>query len=210
MILETFPCGPFRTNAYLIGCENTKKGIFIDPAPESAEKLLKTAKNHELQIEAIYLTHSHWDHIADVAILKERLPLNIYVHRKDEENLKHPGSDHIPMFVKIKGAEPTHFLEEGQLHHIGELNFVVIHTPGHCPGSVCFYFEKEKVLISGDTLFKGTIGSLSLPTAEQEKMWDSLKKLSLLPLSTKVYPGHGGPTTLKEEEWIKNAKQLFG
>lgn len=209
MILETFPCGPFGTNAYLIGCENTGKGIFIDPAPESAEKLLKAAKKHKLQIEAIYLTHSHWDHIADVAVLKEKLSLNIYIHPKDAENLKHPGSDHVPLFMKVKGAEPTHFLEEGQLHHIGDLNFIVIHTPGHCPGSVCFYFEKEKVLISGDTLFKGTIGTLSLPTGEEEKMWASLKKLALLPPSTKVYPGHGDSTTLKEEEWIKNAKQMF-
>jgi hydroxyacylglutathione hydrolase len=211
MILETFCCDPLGTNAFLIGCEKTKKGVFIDPASGSSKKLINAAKKHALQIEAIYLTHSHWDHIADVAILKEEIPsLNIYIHPKDAENLRHPGSDHLPLFIRIKGVEPTHFLEEGQVHQIGDLKFSVIHTPGHCPGSVCFYFEKEKVLISGDTLFKGTIGSLSLPTAEEEKMWNSLKKLSELPSSTKVYPGHGDPTTLKEEEWIKNAKQMFG
>ena len=88
-----------------------------------------------MDVEAIYLTHSHWDHIADVAVLKEWHPFNIYVHPLDAENLKHPGSDQIPLFSKIRGAEPTHFLEEGQEHCVGELKFVVIHTPGHCPGA---------------------------------------------------------------------------
>lgn len=210
MILEVFSCGPFGTNALLVGCERTKKGIFIDPAPGSAPKLIQAAKKHGLQIEAIYLTHSHWDHLADVATLKEKMPLKIYVHSKDAENLKKPGSDRIPILIKIHGVEPTDFLEDGQEHHVGEIRFIVIHTPGHSPGAVCLYFEEEHILISGDTLFRGTIGNLSLPTAEEEKMWTSLKKLSLLPSVTKVYPGHGGTTTLGAEEWIAHAKEIFG
>jgi hydroxyacylglutathione hydrolase len=210
MILESYSCGPFGTNALLIGCEKTKRGIFVDPAFESAPKLLSAANRHALHIEAIYLTHSHWDHIVDVAQLKDELSLNVYVHPKDAENLRHPGSDGVPMQIELQGAEPTHFLEEGQIHQVGALRFIVIHTPGHCPGAVCFYFEEQQVLISGDTLFKGTIGSLSLPTAEANLMWESLQKLSLLPPTTKVYPGHGESTTLKNESWIKNAKELFG
>lgn len=210
MILESFSCGPFGTNAFLIGCEGTKKGIFIDPSSGSASKLLHAAKKHDLEVEAIYLTHSHWDHIADVADLKELLGIPIYVHAKDAENLKNPGSDGIPLMIKLRGVEPTHFLEEKQVHHVGHLSFEVIHTPGHSPGAVCFYFKKEEVLISGDTLFKGTMGSLSLPTAEEDRMWESLKKLSLLPPSTKVYPGHGAFTTIQAENWISNAKELFG
>jgi glyoxylase-like metal-dependent hydrolase (beta-lactamase superfamily II) len=209
MFLETFCCGPFGTNAYLIGCEKTKKGIFIDPSRGSAQKLLHAAKIQGLEIEAIYLTHSHWDHIADVADILEQLPIKLYVHAKDAENLRHPGSDHIPLFFKISGAEPTDFLEEGQQHQIGELLFTIIHTPGHCPGAVCFYFPSEGVLISGDTLFKGTIGNLSLATAEKEKMWPSLKKLAKLPPSTQIYPGHGDSTTLEEESWIEHAQEMF-
>lgn len=210
MIVETFSCGPFGTNAILVGCEETKKGIFIDPSQGSASKLLKAAEKHGLQIEAIYLTHSHWDHIVDVASLLQKLSIKVYVHPEDAENLRNPGSDHIPLFVTIQGVEATDFLQEGQLHKVGHLSFIVMHTPGHSPGAVCFYFEKEKVLISGDTLFKGTIGSLSLPTAEEERMWASLKKLAKLPPETKVYPGHGETTTMREEAWIAHAKETFG
>ncbi len=85
----------------------------------------------------------------------------------------------------------------------------VIHTPGHSPGGVCFYLPSEKILFSGDTLFRGTIGNLSLPTARPDLMWDSLKKLAALPPETKVYPGHGGPTTISAEKWIAHAKGKF-
>lgn len=210
MIVEVFPSGPVNTNAILIGCEKTRTGVFIDPSAGSAQKLLDAAEKHHLKIQAIYLTHSHWDHFVDAAYLKQKLRIDVYVHEKDAENLIHPGADRLPTFFDIEGVEPTHLLEDGDKGSIGDLQFVVIHTPGHCPGSVCFYFEKEQVLISGDTLFKGTIGRLDLPTAEPKKMWISLKKLALLPGVTKVYPGHGPTTTIGAETWLSSAENMFG
>ncbi len=209
MILEIFPCWDFQTNAMLLACSETKRGVFIDPAPESHKVLIKAMKKHAVTVEAIYLTHSHFDHIGDVPWFKRELNLPVYVHELDAPNLRKPGSDGIPLPFKVENVEPDGFLKDGQVLHVGNLELKVIHTPGHSPGGVCFYIEKENVLISGDTLFQGTIGNLSLPTAEPEKMWESLKKLSQFPSETKVYPGHGSMTTIGDEPWLGRAKEIF-
>jgi len=210
MMIEVFPSGPVSTNAILVGCEKTHQGIFIDPSSGSAKKLLEAAEHHGLKIQAIYLTHSHWDHFVDAAYLKQKLNIPLFVKEEDADNLSEPGSDGIPVFMDIEPVEPTDLLHDGECKSVGELTFTILHTPGHSPGGVCFYFEKENVLISGDTLFKGTIGRLDLPTAQPEKMWLSLKKLALLPKETTVYPGHGSITTIGRESWLATAKEKFG
>ena len=116
----------------------------------------------------------------------------------------------IPSWIKIEGITPAALLKDRDIVGIGEINWRVIHTPGHSPGSICFYCPDEELLISGDTLFKGTIGNLELPTGEPERMWPSLQKLSLLPPTVHVFPGHGGPTTIGAESWLKTAKEKFG
>lgn len=209
LVLEVFPSGPFETNAYLLGCNEKKEGVFIDPAPDSSQPLTQAAEKHHLKITSIFLTHSHFDHIGDVAALKQAAQLPLYVHPADAENMRNPGSDGLPLMFPIDGAEPDHLLEEGQKLHVGTLTLEVIHTPGHTPGGVCFYLSQEKTLISGDTLFKGSIGNLSFPTANPEAMWTSLQKLAKLPPETRVYPGHGPSTTIGEEPWLENAKQFF-
>ncbi|NGX50657.1 MAG: putative metallo-hydrolase [Chlamydiae bacterium] len=206
-ILEGFACGPFQTNAYLLACSDTQKGVFIDPAPESCDLLTRAATGYEM--EAILLTHSHWDHIADVKKLKRSFALPLYVHPADSENVRTPGSDGLPLLIPVEGVEPDHDLVDGQILEVGELRLRVIHTPGHSPGGVCFYLEKEKILISGDTLFKGSIGNLSFPTADPSAMWKSLKKLEELPPETRVYSGHGPSTSIGVESWLPQAKELF-
>ncbi len=205
MILEFFPSGPAETNAYLIGCPETKRAVVIDVPFESTSLILQRSQALSLSIEMILLTHSHWDHTAEVALLKERLNIPVYVHKEDAGNLEDPGSDGLPLFFPISGVKPDGFLSDGQELEIGHLCIQVIHTPGHTPGGVCFYLPKERVLISGDTLFRGTIGNLSFPTARPALMWNSLKKLAALPEETKVYPGHGEPTTIGREKWIAQA-----
>ncbi len=209
MILEIFPSGPADTNAYLLGCSLTKKAVVIDVPFESSRLLLESAQEHSLSIEMILLTHSHWDHTAEVALLKEQLNVPIYIHALDAGNLQKPGSDGLPLYSPIRAIKPDGFLVEAQEINVGNLTIQVIHTPGHTPGGVCFYLPQEKILISGDTLFRGTIGNLSFPTARPELMWDSLKKLAALPPDTKVYPGHGGPTTIGKEQWITTAQERF-
>lgn len=207
MFLKSFPSGPFATNAILIA--KSKKGFVIDPAPSSAPVLLQTIAEEKLQIEAILLTHSHWDHIGDCKLLKEKLSIPVYVHKLDADNLQKPGSDGLPLAFPIEGTAPDHFFKEGDLLRAGDLELCVIETAGHTPGGVCFYIEKENILISGDTLFQGSIGNLSFPTASPESMWKSLKKLEKLPAQTEVYPGHGPATTIGSESWLPRAKELF-
>ncbi len=210
MIIQAFPSGVFDTNAYVVGCEQTRQVCIIDPAPESAEKLFSFIAEHHLIPKAIWLTHSHWDHIGDVAPVKAHYHIPVYVHPLDAPNLENPGADHLPCWIDIEGVTPDHLLHEDEKITVGNLEFTVIHTPGHTPGGVCFYCPQQAVLMSGDTLFKNSIGNISFPTSSPEAMWPSLAKLAKLPPATRVFPGHGPSTTIGGESWLPLAKQYFG
>lgn len=210
MIFQPFPCPPFATNTYVVACPSTKRAIVIDPAPGATPLVAKYIKDNNFLLEKIVLTHSHWDHIADVAPLKKEFNVPVYVHPLDRQNLETPGSDRLSPMVPVEGVIGAQSLEESDLIHVGEVCFRILHTPGHSPGGICLYCEAEQILFSGDTLFKGTIGNLTLPTADAPSMWLSLKKLSALPAETKVYPGHGGSTTIGRETWLARAEDVFG
>ena len=209
-MLAIFPSGPLETNAYVLHCPETKKAAIIDPAPESSLKIFDYIEKEHLDAELLILTHTHFDHIADASTLLKKYPLTTWVHALDAPNLIKPGSDRLPLFMAIEGVIPDFYFKEGDTLALGHLQIKVIHTPGHSPGSVCFYLPDYNLLISGDTLFKGSIGTLSLPTAQPELMWESLKKLAGLPAGTAVYPGHGPSTTVGQEPWLKDAKKYFG
>jgi glyoxylase-like metal-dependent hydrolase (beta-lactamase superfamily II) len=209
MIVYKFPSGPLETNAILVGCPNTKRGAVIDPSLGSTEAILQFAATAGLAIEKILLTHSHWDHFADVHELKMKTSSLLYVHSSDAKNLEHPGSDGIPLFFPIHGAKPDRLLKDGDCIQVGELKIEVIHSPGHSPGSICYYLQEQGLLFSGDTLFQGSIGNLHLPTAEPHHMWASLRKLAKLPKETRVIPGHGDDTSIGDESWLDRAEKIF-
>lgn len=209
MIIHTFVCGPLATNSYLIGCEVTGKAAVIDPGMGAKDFFIESAKKSKLDIVHIYLTHSHFDHIADAALLKRETDATVYVHPLDAENLRNPGSDLIPFPMAIPPVVPDEFFQDNMDIMLGKLVLQVIHTPGHSPGGVVLFFPKEKTLFSGDTLFKGSIGTISLPSANPKDMWRSLKKIAGFPGDTLVYPGHGGTTTIAKEQWIANAREIY-
>ncbi|MBB65380.1 MAG: MBL fold hydrolase [Waddliaceae bacterium] len=209
MIIKSFPCGPFATNAIILICEDTLESFIIDPSPQSTDKIVSFLEEKSAKPTKILLTHSHWDHIGDVSTVQKHFNIPVWVHKLDAENLHKPGSDHLPLMFPIEGVEANHFFEEGDEIILGNSSFVVIHTPGHSPGSVCFYCKEQKILISGDTLFQGSIGNLSFPTSEPQKMWVSLDKLKDLPPETRVYPGHGSPTSIGNESWLPRAREIF-
>jgi hydroxyacylglutathione hydrolase len=210
MNIQTFPSGPFSTNAYVISCIQTGESAIIDPAPKSAGAVIKYCEEHQLKPKKIIITHSHWDHIANTAVLKRHFNSEVYVHPLDAPNLREPGSDGLPLMISIEGVEPDHLLEEGDTVSVGDVQFSIIHTPGHCRGSICLYCKDLHIIFVGDTIFKGSIGNLSLPTSNEDDMWISLDKLAKLPPETVVYPGHGPTTTIGKEPWLPNAKELFG
>jgi len=200
MLIHTITCGPFDTNAYILSCPMTKESVIIDPGVESFDRIVSYLEKNHLHLKAIFLTHSHWDHIGDVFDLKAKYQIPVYIHEADQANLENPGSDQLPLFFPIKGTKADHLIKEGDILSFGNIQLTVLETPYHSPGSVCFYEPNEKLLISGDSLFQGNIGNYSFPTSEPKKMSSSLAKLAQLPPDTKVYPGHGGPTTIRAEQ----------
>jgi len=210
MIIQAFPSGPLETNAYVVACPHTHQAVIIDPAPGCTAAVSGFISDKNLTPIAILLTHSHWDHIADVAKLKALYKIPVSIHPQDSPNLIKPGFDQLPCWISFDGIHPDGYLEEGNVFDVGDYHFQVIHTPGHTPGGICFYCPKEHLLISGDTLFKGSMGNISFPTSIPKMMWISLKKLAKLPPATRVFPGHGPNTTIGAEVWLERAEETFG
>ena len=191
------------TNCYIIEDEKTKETMVIDPAGE-CDKIIELLDALGAKLKYIYLTHCHGDHIGAVEELKNTKGGKILIHTEDYEGLKSSSVNLTGiMCVKPISIEADSRVNDGDLLHIGELEFKVIHTPGHTKGGSSLYCEKEQMLFSGDTLFKGMWGRTDLPTSSFDDIIASISnKLLVLPDETIVYPGHGIPTRIVEEEPI--------
>ncbi|MBU6149284.1 MAG: MBL fold metallo-hydrolase [Verrucomicrobia bacterium] len=190
--------GPLETRTILLICPTTFESILIDPSFYSHHYFAPILEEKNFLLKKVYLTHSHYDHIVDIAKFHQ-MGIDIFVHLLDSQNVIAPGSDGLRALKAIEGVSNPKFFKEGDVIRFGQIKGVVLETPGHSPGSCCFYFPDHHVLISGDTLFKGGIGRLDLPTAEPDKMGVSLDKIKKLPKNTIIYPGHGPKTTIQEE-----------
>lgn len=204
MFIKKIPAGPLNTNSYLVACQKTKIAVVIDPALGSFKPIMEIIQNQNFVLEKILLTHSHLDHFGDSNLFLEFTKALLFVHELDHLNVKNPGSDGLGLFMPVKAARVDGFLRELEIVAIGSLQAKVLHTPGHSPGGVCFYFFNEGCIFTGDTLFKGSFGNLSFPNCNEEAMYLSLAKLQALPKQTIVYPGHGENTTIGNESWIGN------
>jgi len=197
MILKKLVVGPLASNCYIVGSEATKEGMIIDPADE-AEKILQSVKELGLKIELIVLTHGHPDHVGALKEVKEATSAEIVIHADDVEILQQQFLDFLFGLSYPTPPPPDRLLKEGDSIDIGDLNFSVIHTPGHTPGGICLL--GHGVLFSGDTLFNYGIGRYDLPGGDYNRLMDSLQtKLMALPDDTVVYPGHGPDTTIGAE-----------
>lgn len=197
-------CGIIElTNCYIIQDEETKETMVIDPGGEP-KKIIEMLDILDAKLKYIYLTHCHGDHIGALKNLKESKGGKILIHRNDEEGLYNKNislTDYIG--INEVNLEADSRLDDKDKIHIGDLEFIVIHTPGHTAGGSCLYCEKEKLLFSGDTLFHGTWGRTDLPTSDFKEIISSItKKLLILPDDTIVYPGHGKSTMIGEEKPI--------
>lgn len=191
------------TNCYIIQDEKSKETMVIDPAG-NVEQIVEMLDILQAKLKYIYLTHCHGDHIGGVTELKQRYGGQIVTQRKDAENLLDVNKN-LSYFVISKeiSIETDARSDDEDLLHLGDLEFKVIHTPGHTSGGSCLYCEKERLLFSGDTLFRGTWGRTDVPTGDFEDIINSItKKLMILPDDTIVYPGHGKSTMIKEEKPI--------
>ena len=191
------------TNCYIVFDEKSKESMVIDPAGD-VDKIEEMLKILEARVKYIYLTHCHADHILGVMELKSRCGGKVLIHRYDSEGLNNPEINLSPYIGMGKiELEADSRIDDGDLLHLGELEFRVIHTPGHTKGGTSLYCEKEKCLFSGDTLFRGTWGRTDLPTSSMEEIMDSIvNKLMKLPDETIIYPGHGMMAMLRDEKPI--------
>lgn len=191
------------TNCYIVQDEKSKETMVIDPAGD-VDKIVEMLDILQAKLKYIYLTHCHGDHIGGVQELKERYGGQIVTHRNDAENLRDVNRN-LSYYTCLQNIiiETDARVDDNDLLHLGELQFKIIHTPGHTSGGSCIYCEEQKLLFSGDTLFRGTWGRTDVPTGDFEDIINSItKKLMILPDETIVYPGHGKSTMIREEKPI--------
>jgi glyoxylase-like metal-dependent hydrolase (beta-lactamase superfamily II) len=204
MIVETQAVGPFFKNGYVVGCEDSKDAVLIDPGDEVAS-LLAFADRAGLAIRHILLTHAHVDHITGVAAAKRALNAPIYLHRDDLFLYEHAVEMGAMFGLEVEAQPPVDlFYTPSQVIAFGGCEARVHHTPGHCPGGVCLQIGKAgaqgRDLFVGDTLFAGSIGRTDLPGGDYSTLIASIRKV-LLPLGDDaiVHSGHGPDTTIGEE-----------
>ena len=194
--VHTLILGWLKTNCYVVWEEKSSSCVVVDPAA-SADQILAFAASHGLTIEAIFLTHGHFDHVSAVEALREATGCALWMHKGDYNLRPNPTVDSLfPLHDKELGE--VSFCDEGDVICAAGLTFTVYSTPGHSRGSVCY--RAEKVLLSGDTLFAGGCGRTDLPGGDPEVIFMSLADLSELEDDITVFPGHGDPTILAREK----------
>lgn len=202
--VKTFTFNPFQENTYLLYNEH-RHCLIIDPGPyfpKEQEEFFGFIETEKLLPKALLNTHCHLDHIFGNKAVHEKFGLPLQIHPLELAVL-----EYAPQAGKLYGVPfrnyngPHHLLQEGDSIVLGEDRLEVFLTPGHSPGSLCFYFEKQKFLIGGDLLFRESIGRSDLPGGDYDTLINSIKtKLWTLPKETIVYSGHGPSTTIGHEK----------
>jgi len=212
MIVEKFVLTPFQQNTRVVACEDTRKAICIDPGEASSE-LESFLKDSDFELQAITLTHGHFDHIGGTADLHKSFPYAEILLHKDDEDFYY-GLPEQPLFLgiprnqlKILGFEYempprlTRNWQDGEIYEVGNLRFKVLHCPGHTRGHVVLAEESAKKVFVGDCLFEGSIGRTDLPGGNFEQLMDSInRKILTLGDDFTVYSGHGNETTIGREK----------
>lgn len=212
MIIETFVLTPFQQNTRVVVCEETREAICIDPGEKSAE-IVSFLNVNDFHLQAITLTHAHFDHVGGTLDLQRSFPHAEIILHKDDEDLYYALPEQplflgIPSFqLKSLGFEYenppalSRNWEDGEIYAVGNLRFKVLHCPGHTRGHVVLAEETHKKVFVGDCLFEGSIGRTDLPGGNHEQLMDSIhSKILTLGDDFTVYSGHGRETTIGKEK----------
>ncbi len=197
MKVQTIPVGPLQENAYLVVDEGARRAVFIDPGDEP-ERLLRALDATGAELEAIWLTHSHMDHVGGIAGILRHHQVPVLVHPAGK-SVYDGAAEHARYFgLEIEQPPPaTGSLNEGDVVSVGDTRFAVMHTPGHEPGHVVIH--GNGVAFVGDCLFAGSVGRTDLPLASGPELARSLERIATLGDAVKAYPGHGPATTIGHE-----------
>ena len=191
------------TNCYIIMDKDTKEAIIIDPAG-NANEIMEMLKVLEAKVKYIIITHCHGDHTSALKEIKNLTNGKILAHILEAENINDDAIN-LNSYIGIQqeNIEIDARVNDRDIIHIGNIQFEIIHTPGHTNGSICIYCKEYGMLFSGDTLFRGTWGRTDLPTGSFTDIIRSIEnKIMILPEETFIYPGHGKTSIIKEEEVI--------
>jgi hydroxyacylglutathione hydrolase len=200
MILSTVHVGITQTNCYVVGCEETRAGVVIDPGGHP-ERVLKAIEENDLTICYVFNTHCHFDHMGANAEIVAATGAPLALHPAELPILEARGGAALFGLPEVESPMPDVELEDGQVLEVGTLRFRVLHTPGHSPGGVTFYLEEEGVAFDGDVLFAGGVGRADLPGGDYGTMMRSIREvLFSLPDETVLYPGHMSKTTVGREK----------
>jgi len=209
MKIDHLILGAYETNCYVLrGSDAAKDCLVIDPGLD-AEPLIDLLKEQNLNAVAVALTHGHIDHIAGVAAMRDTFPdVKVCIHELDAEMLCEPHANLSAMSGMAFSTRPQDVsLQDGDVIEQAGVKLLVLHTPGHTPGGISLYSQANGVAFVGDTLFAGSVGRTDFPGGSTYQLLKSVKeKLLTLPGETKVYPGHGPPTTIAHE---KNHNPFF-
>jgi len=201
--IKAFTFNPVQENTYVLFNENNEC-IIIDPGcyfDAEKEDLKSFINNHKLKPRLLLNTHCHLDHVFGNKFIAEEFKLTLNSHKLEKEILEMAPASGLMFNLPFDNYQgKVDYLKQGDIVTLGDDKLIVIHVPGHSPGSVCFYCEKQKFIIGGDVLFQNSIGRTDLPYGSHEDLLNNIKeKLFQLPADVKVYPGHGAPTTIGQE-----------
>ena len=193
--IHTLPLGSYQTNCYIVHEENAATCAIIDPG-YAPEQVLDCCRKRGLSVDAVLLTHGHFDHVGGVEAIVKGTNCALWMKESDYTQFKNPQND---FFYPIHDCDfcEVNLCEDGEQIHAGGLTFTVLETPGHTWGSVCYLCENA--MFSGDTLFAGSCGRTDLPGGDWQTIMLSLERLAEPEENYNVYPGHGEATTLDRE-----------
>lgn len=193
--------GVATTNCFLVADERAKQAVLFDAPDRTTGPLLEEAARRGWDVIGLWLTHGHFDHMADHMEVSARFPhAKVLVHPLDEPKLLRPDSSlPFPVPLTLTPRRPDGYVEDGQKRSIGSLKCEVIHTPGHAPGHVMYHFADEKLLVGGDLIIAGAVGRTDFIDSNPADLYASIRRVMQLPPDTRVLPGHGDLGTLADE-----------
>ena len=194
--------GVASTNCFLIADEQAREAVLFDAPDHTVGPLLDEATRRGWNVIGLWLTHGHFDHLADHAEVTARFPeARVLIHQLDEPKLQHPAIQtqmfQLPFQIPARSADG--YVEDDQQLTIGSIQVRVIHTPGHAPGHVAYHLPNDKVLIGGDLIIGGSVGRTDLPESDHAQLEASIRRVMELPPETQLLGGHGPATTLANE-----------